>query len=145
MEYILLLIVVFSVLLIGTLYRTHKAKKRLELKVKEAWGKIPQNQYELMDFNTFSQLFRSYDSQATHDVELTHILGDIFGNKHFEEHITDADITFDYRLKEGKSTTRNAIKLLKLMGFEDDIISSAEAAVANFEQSSQWPVVKNEE
>lgn len=82
---------------------------------------------------------------ATHDVELTSILRDVFENKHFEEHITDKDITFDYTLKEGKATTRNAIKLLKLMGFEDDIINSAEEAVACFEKNNQWPVLKKEE
>ncbi len=78
---------------------------------------------------------------ATHDVELTYILRDVFENKHFEESITDADITFDYQLKEGKATTRNAIKLLRLMGFEDDIIHGAEEAVTGFERHNQWPVL----
>ena len=79
---------------------------------------------------------------ATHDTELTHILNEVFDNKHFEEHITDEDIHFDYKLKEGKATSRNAIKLLKLMCFEDDIIMSAEDAVASFENEKRWKHIR---
>ncbi len=81
---------------------------------------------------------------ATHDTELTHILNAVFDNKHFEENITDDDIHFDYKLKEGKATSRNAIKLLKLMCFEDDIIISAEDAVASFENEKRWKHIQGE-
>lgn len=64
---------------------------------------------------------------ATHDIELTYILEDVFRNCHFEEEVTDEQIKFDYLLKEGRAMTRNAIRLLHLMGFEDSIIEKAEA------------------
>lgn len=63
---------------------------------------------------------------ATHDIELTYLLEGIYRNCHFEEEITDDGIRFDYCLKEGRAMTRNAIRLLALMGFEDSIIRDAE-------------------
>lgn len=64
---------------------------------------------------------------ATHDIELTYLLEGVYRNYHFEEEVTDEGIQFDYRLKEGRAMTRNAIRLLALMGFEDSIIRAAEA------------------
>jgi len=63
---------------------------------------------------------------ATHDIELTRILADKFDNYHFSESITDDGIEFDYKLKAGPSTTRNAIKLLDFMNFDKDIVKHAE-------------------
>ena len=40
--------------------------------------------------------------------------------------MTEDNITFDYLLKEGRAMSRNAIRLLHLMGFEDSIIEKAE-------------------
>ncbi len=59
---------------------------------------------------------------ATHDIELTYLLEDKFDNYHFEEEITDNDMVFDYKLREGRAKSRNAIKLLALMGYDDTII-----------------------
>ncbi|MGI6622348.1 MAG: DNA mismatch repair protein MutS [Clostridiaceae bacterium] len=75
---------------------------------------------------------------ATHDVELTHILDKVYENKHFEEEITDDDIKFDYKIKVGRATSRNAIKLLKIMGFKADIVSEANKAVEVFEKQNRW-------
>ncbi|MCL2198752.1 MAG: hypothetical protein FWB80_15350 [Defluviitaleaceae bacterium] len=60
---------------------------------------------------------------ATHDIELTRILP--HKNYHFCETVTDGGITFDYKLKQGASKTRNAIKLLEAMGFEPEIVENA--------------------
>lgn len=62
---------------------------------------------------------------ATHDIELTWILEKIYRNCHFEEEVTDNAIRFDYRLREGRAMTRNAIRLLGLMGFDENIIRDA--------------------
>ena len=75
---------------------------------------------------------------ATHDIELTNILSDVFTNKHFEEIINDDDIKFDYTIKDGKAKSRNAIKLLKIMGFSEDVIKKANNAVEAFEQQNRW-------
>ena len=64
---------------------------------------------------------------ATHDMELTEILKDVMDNYHFEEHIENGDVGFDYVLKPGPSKTRNAIKLLDSYGFDKSIIGEATA------------------
>jgi DNA mismatch repair ATPase MutS len=63
---------------------------------------------------------------ASHDIELTRILASKYDNYHFSEQVTDDGISFDYKLKNGASTTRNAIKLLSLMGFNEEIVDKAE-------------------
>lgn len=62
---------------------------------------------------------------ATHDIELTELLQDVYENYHFEEEIKDGDVVFKYLLMNGKSTTRNAIRLLEIMGYEEEIIQKA--------------------
>lgn len=75
---------------------------------------------------------------ATHDIELTELLKQEYENYHFEEEITEGDIHFPYRLMEGKATTRNAIRLLAIMGYEEEIIDAAEAMAARFAESGCW-------
>jgi DNA mismatch repair ATPase MutS len=77
---------------------------------------------------------------ATHDVELTDILGGVYDNRHFEETVSENDIVFDYRLKEGCAMSRNAIKLLGLMGFDQDMIRKCLEAVRRFEETRRWDV-----
>jgi hypothetical protein len=69
---------------------------------------------------------------ATHDIELTHLLEDKYDNKHFEEDVKNGDIIFSYHLLEGRSQTRNAIKLLEIIGFSEDIIEKADNMAKNF-------------
>lgn len=75
---------------------------------------------------------------ASHDIELTEILKNSYANYHFSEQITDSGIFFDYTLKQGPSQTKNAIKLLHFMGFNDEIIETAENYVSNFEENHKW-------
>lgn len=75
---------------------------------------------------------------ATHDVELTYILERFFINYHFEEEITDGDIQFDYRLKEGRAVTRNAIRLLSLLGYPEKLIHAAEESAEQFMEKGEW-------
>lgn len=69
---------------------------------------------------------------ASHDIELTRILADKYDNYNFCEQVTDDGITFDYKLKQGPSTTRNAIKLLDVMGFEKEILKQAEMLAVEY-------------
>lgn len=62
---------------------------------------------------------------ATHDIELTNILKACYDNYHFEEQIEKDDISFSYKLLDGPATTRNAISLLRIIGFPTDIINEA--------------------
>jgi DNA mismatch repair ATPase MutS len=47
-------------------------------------------------------------------------------NYHFREQITDNGMLFDYKIKQGISNTRNAIKLLRYMDFDSVIVENAE-------------------
>lgn len=75
---------------------------------------------------------------ATHDVELTELLAGEYDNYHFEEEIVDGDVHFNYRLLSGKATTRNAIKLLAVMGYEEAIIANANRRAECFMESGKW-------
>ncbi len=75
---------------------------------------------------------------ATHDIELTTLLEDKYNNYHFEETIENDDISFNYKLLDGKATTRNAIRLLELMGYHKSIIEKAEEQAAVFVRTGVW-------
>lgn len=75
---------------------------------------------------------------ATHDLELTRLLGGIYDNYHFEEEIADEDIFFPYRLLKGPAVSRNAIALLKVLGYEDNLVRDAEAMAEAFLNTGKW-------
>ena len=75
---------------------------------------------------------------ATHDVELTHILENDYENYHFQEKVEEDDVIFDYKLYQGRATSRNAIKLLGVMGYDKSIIKDAEAAANEFLTKGSW-------
>lgn len=62
---------------------------------------------------------------ATHDIELTNILEKDFCNYHFEEVVTKDEIKFDYKLKEGRAATRNAIRILEMYDYPEIITKIA--------------------
>ena len=75
---------------------------------------------------------------ATHDIELTSLLEDIYDNYHFDEEIRDDDVLFNYLIKPGKATSKNAIKLLSIMGFSDDIVDRAKLMADDFTENGVW-------
>ena len=75
---------------------------------------------------------------ATHDVELTSMLEGLYTNKHFDEEIQDGEVRFSYILKDGKATTRNAIRLLGVMGYDEEIIEKAEKSAEHFTEENEW-------
>ncbi len=75
---------------------------------------------------------------ATHDIELTFILEACYRNVHFQEAITKDEIVFDYKLRDGRATSRNAIKLLQLMGYGAAIVEEAEKRADNFISRGSW-------
>jgi len=75
---------------------------------------------------------------ATHDLELGRILAKYYMNYHFQEYVTDNDIVFDYKIYPDISSTRNAIKLLKLMGYGDIIVDSSEERAKVFLEYGKW-------
>lgn len=79
---------------------------------------------------------------ATHDIELTHLLEKYYDNYHFEEDVIEGDIVFNYQLKNGRATTRNAIRLLGVMGYEQALIQEAEAMAGRFLKQGVWCMEK---
>ena len=75
---------------------------------------------------------------ATHDIELTHNLENYYANYHFQEKISDHQILFDYKLYQGRAVSKNAIKLLSLLGYTPDIIKNAETAAEEFLSEGEW-------
>ena len=75
---------------------------------------------------------------ATHDIEMTELLKEYYDNYHFEEVIRDGDILFPYQLLPGKASTRNAIRLLQMMGYEEQIIKKASGQAENFLKTGKW-------
>ncbi|MCL2189598.1 MAG: hypothetical protein FWC16_11500 [Defluviitaleaceae bacterium] len=75
---------------------------------------------------------------ATHDIELTHLLAETHENYHFREQVTTAGVVFDYKLKKGPSTTRNAIKLLEVMDFAPEIVSKAQEMAKGYDEKQKW-------
>ena len=78
---------------------------------------------------------------ATHDIELTYMLEEYYTNYHFEEEVKEDDVKFNYLLKKGRVTTRNAIQLLKMTGYDDSIVEASKNAVVRFEQEGSWKKV----
>lgn len=75
---------------------------------------------------------------ATHDIELTSLLEKYYDNYHFQEEVTDDDVRFNYKLFKGPATTRNAIKLLNIIGYDKEVISAAENCAAAFLKNGSW-------
>lgn len=75
---------------------------------------------------------------ATHDIELTTILENYYSNYHFTEEVSDDDVLFSYKLLKGRATSRNAIKLLKIIGFDNSIILNAEDMAGDFINNGLW-------
>ena len=75
---------------------------------------------------------------ATHDIELTHLLQRDYKNHHFEEEIRYDDILFSYKIMDGRAVTRNAIRLLGIMGYEDQIVRRAEKMAEDFIACGSW-------
>jgi hypothetical protein len=67
---------------------------------------------------------------TTHDVELQHLLRQNFLTFHFVENPALPEV-FDYRLRAGVSTAKNAITLLEKIGFPADVIKEARRLASN--------------
>tara|TARA_R110001592_G_scaffold123331_8_gene331180 strand:- start:4329 stop:5939 length:1611 start_codon:yes stop_codon:yes gene_type:complete len=62
---------------------------------------------------------------STHDTELTDMLIDSYELYHFSELIDSKSVDFDFKLKTGKLKNRNAIKILQINQYPEEVISEA--------------------
>ena len=51
-------------------------------------------------------------------------------------------MVFNYLLQPGRAVTRNAIKLLRLMDYDPEIVSEAAEAAIYFEETGLWKKIK---
>ena len=75
---------------------------------------------------------------ATHDIELCALLSPAFELKHFTERIEGGEILFDYLLRDGPATSRNAIRLLSLIGFDEMLTANATQKAERFIKTGRW-------
>ena len=75
---------------------------------------------------------------ATHDIELCSLLEEQYDLYHFAEKITESEMVFDYILCKGKATSRNAINLLQLIGFDSNIIAKAHRRANGYLNTGTW-------
>ncbi len=62
---------------------------------------------------------------STHDIELADLLKDEYDLYHFSEIVDHQTVDFDYKLKEGKLKNRNAIRILQINDYPENIIKEA--------------------
>lgn len=77
---------------------------------------------------------------ATHDIELTELLKTGYKNYHFEGDVHDDNVEFGYELKDGPAVKRNAIKLLGILGYDDDIVKASQKMADDFSASGIWQI-----
>ncbi|SMC00683.1 DNA mismatch repair protein MutS domain protein [Hymenobacter roseosalivarius DSM 11622] len=80
---------------------------------------------------------RSWVVAATHDGELGALLQSCYVEYHFCETVTAEDWYFDYRLKAGPLTTRNAIRLLARLHYPAQVVATAQALSATLATRAQ--------
>lgn len=69
---------------------------------------------------------------STHDLELANLLTDHYSLYYFQEAVVGQALSFDYKLKPGIMTERNAIKLLALAGYPEEVVAEAERLAEGF-------------
>jgi len=74
---------------------------------------------------------------ATHDGELVEMLEDVYEAVHFGDRVGTEGLEFDYRLREGPATSRNAIALLRLQGAPPELVERAERTARELDDRSR--------
>ncbi len=73
---------------------------------------------------------------STHDIELVDMLYNEYDLYHFTETIENNELHFDHCIKPGQLRTRNAIKILELSNYPDDVIKEARQIVTTLRPSN---------
>ena len=73
---------------------------------------------------------------STHDFELTDYLTGQYELYHFTEEVDNRSVNFDYKLKRGKLQTRNALRILEINGYPDEVIREATELAGEITQTS---------
>ncbi|WP_397538032.1 hypothetical protein [Rummeliibacillus pycnus] len=79
---------------------------------------------------------------ASHDIELTVMASSVYENYHFSESIENGKVYFDYTIHPGASKTRNAIKLLEILNYPENITIKATKLAEYFTEQNEWEEIK---
>ncbi|MEO1053813.1 MAG: hypothetical protein AAFX87_24460 [Bacteroidota bacterium] len=71
---------------------------------------------------------------SSHDLELTQLLADQYDLYHFREMVNSDGLAFDYQLRDGIPTSKNAIKILEISGYPSEVIEEAKRMAEMLEQ-----------
>ncbi len=75
---------------------------------------------------------------ATHDIELCSLLKGRYRLYHFEETVREETMLFDYVLRKGPAESRNAINLLRMIGFDSGIVENAHERANRYIKEGVW-------
>ncbi len=74
---------------------------------------------------------------STHDIELTDMLIDTYNLYHFSEIVSNNNVDFDYKIKEGRLKKRNAIRILELNNYPQSIINESIAIAQKLDSQKE--------
>ena len=57
-----------------------------------------------------------------------------YGSWHFREEVRDGMLTFDYHLRHGACSTRNALAILEVAGYPESVVAAARQTASSLEQ-----------
>lgn len=80
---------------------------------------------------------------ASHDIELTEIADELYSNYHFRETIENGKVLFDYKVHDGPSMTKNAIKLLDVLAYPESVTIQANQLAQHFTEKREWKKIGN--
>ena len=62
---------------------------------------------------------------ASHDIELVEWLSSEYDLYHFDEYVRENDLHFDHKIKPGPLRGGNAIRILELSGYPQEVVDEA--------------------
>ena len=82
---------------------------------------------------------------AVHDLELVDLLRDTYSACHFADALGPEGLSFDYKLRMGSTSSRNAIALLGLNGAPDSLVARAEARATALDRHRNPTVARSDD
>jgi DNA mismatch repair ATPase MutS len=70
---------------------------------------------------------------STHDIELSFLLQTVWDRYHFQEAVEDGELAFDYKIRTGLCSSRNALRLLAARDYPAAVVADAEATAAQID------------
>ncbi len=74
---------------------------------------------------------------STHDIELADMLSKEYDLYHFSEIVDKKTVDFDYKIKKGELKTRNAIRILQINDYPDDVVGEAISISKELDKNSK--------